>query len=52
VLFSGGNGALGVLRDGHDAIARIVLDQIFERDRQLAVVLDNEDVEHPSASKA
>ena len=50
MLFGCGNGAIGVLRHRDNAIARIVLDQIFERHRQLAVVLDDEDVEHPLVS--
>ena len=35
-----------VLRAGDHAIARIVLDQIFERGRKLGVVLDDQDPEH------
>ena len=42
--------AVGILGHRHDAIARIVLHQIFERHRQLAVVLDNEDIEHSNVS--
>jgi hypothetical protein len=38
--------AVGILGHGDDPVARIVLDQIFERDRQLAVVFDDEDIEH------
>ena len=37
---------VGIVGRCHHPVARIVLDQIFERDGQLAVVLDNEDIEH------
>ena len=47
ILLRRGDRAVGILGHRDDAIARIVLDQIFERDCQLAVVLDNEDIEHP-----
>ena len=49
MLLGGGDRALGIFGDRHDAIARIVLDQIFERHRQLAVIFDDEDIEHPRA---
>ena len=37
-------------RGSDDAVARIVLDQIFERFRKLTIVLDDQDPEHPRAS--
>src|SRR4029077_19825285 len=46
ILLGGGDSAFGILGHRHNAITRIVLDQIFERDGQLTVVLDNEDIEH------
>src|SRR5438045_8751864 len=48
--FSGRDAALGVIGNSHDTVARIVLDEIFERHRQLAIVLDDQYLEHPRAS--
>jgi len=42
--------ALYLLGSGDDAIARIVLDEIFERRRQLAVIFDNQDLQHRQVS--
>ena len=42
-----GNGAVRVFGRPDDPIARIVLDQIFERFRKLTIVLDDQDPEHP-----
>ena len=50
MLLGRGDRAVGILGHGHHAIARIVLDQIFERRRQLAIVFDDQDLEHPRAS--
>src|SRR5438105_4265477 len=44
--FSGGDGTVGIFGHRHDTITRIVLDQIFERYRQLAVIFDDQDFEH------
>ena len=45
-LFGCGNGPVGIGGGCDDPIARIVLDEIFERFRQLLVVLDHQDPEH------
>ena len=45
-VFGCGNGTVGIGGRSHDPVARIVLDQIFERFRQLLVVLDHQDPEH------
>ena len=50
MLLGGGDRAVGVVGDRHDPVARIVLDQIFERRRQLRIVFDDQDPEHPRAS--
>ena len=50
MLFGRGDCAIRILGDGHDAIARIVLDQIFQRRRQLRVVFDDENSKHWRAS--
>ena len=49
MLFGRGDGAVGVLRGRDHAIARIVLDQIFECRRQLQIVFDDQNPEHPRA---
>jgi hypothetical protein len=41
VLFCRGDRRIGIVRGRYNAIARIVLDQIFERDRQLGIVFDD-----------
>ena len=46
MLFGGGDGAVDVVGGRDHAIARIVLDQIFQRGRQLAIILYNQDLEH------
>jgi hypothetical protein len=50
VLLGGGDSAIGIFGHRHHAVARIVLDQIFERDRQLGIVFYDKDSEHPRAS--
>ena len=51
VRFDCSDGPVRILGHGDDAVTRVVLDKIFERDRQLAVVFDDEDLEHPRASR-
>ena len=46
VLFGRGDRGVGVLGHGHDAITRVVLDEIFEGHRKLTVIFDDEDIEH------
>ena len=43
--FGGGHRAVEVLGSRDDAIARIVLDEIFQRRRQLAIILNDQDLE-------
>ena len=38
--------AVGIFGHGDDPVPRIVLDEIFECDRQLAVIFDDEDIQH------
>jgi hypothetical protein len=49
MLLRRGDGALGVVGGPDHAIARIVLDEIFERRRKLEIVFDDEDPEHPAS---
>ena len=42
--------AVGVVGDRHDPVARIVLDQIFERRGELRVIFDNQDLKHRELS--
>ncbi len=44
--------AVEIVGPGDHAVARIVLDQIFERRRQLRIVFDNQDLQHLVASPA
>ena len=50
MLLGRGDRAVGIVGDRDHAVARIVLDQIFERCRQLRVVFDDQDPKHPRAS--
>jgi hypothetical protein len=53
VVFLGrGDRAFGIVGGRDHAVARIVLDQIFERRRQLEIVFDHKDSKHPRASPA
>jgi hypothetical protein len=45
-----GNGTVEIVRRGDHAIARVILDQIFERRRELRIVFDYQDLEHRQAS--
>ena len=42
----GGDRAVQIVGGGDDPITRIVLDQIFQRRRQLDVVFDDQDLQH------
>ena len=46
VRFCEGNSGVGILGHRQHVIPRIVFDQIFKSNRQLAVIFDNEDIQH------
>ena len=50
--FGRGDRAVEIVGGRDDAIARIVLDQIFQRRRQLAIVFDDQDLEHIAPPRA
>src|SRR5829696_7549889 len=41
-----GHGIVRIVRDCDHPVSRIVLDQIFQRRRELRIILDNQDLEH------
>jgi hypothetical protein len=46
VRFGRGDGIVGIVRDGDDAVPRIVLDELLQRRCQLRIILDNQYLEH------
>ena len=50
MFFRGGDRGLETAAGGHHAIARVVLNQVFQRCRQLRVVFDDQDLQHRQAS--
>ncbi len=49
MLFGYSDRGIGVVRHPHHAVARVILDQIFERDCKLRIVLDDQNPEHPTS---
>ena len=49
MLLGGRDRAVGIVGDRYHAIARIVLDQIFESRRELRIVLHDHDLQHERA---
>jgi hypothetical protein len=50
MFFRGGNGAVQVVGGRYHLVARIILDEIFQRRRQLHIVFDDQDLQHRTRS--